>query len=66
MQLQPRVQHPEPELWLALHEVPAILLQRDDGDASGWTAALHGMPADRLAMAASRQPHDAPQGGRLS
>jgi hypothetical protein len=66
MQLQPRVQHPEPELWRALHEVPAILLQRDDSEASGWTAALHGMPADRLAMAASRHPQDGPRSERLS
>ncbi|MEI7464785.1 MAG: hypothetical protein WCJ87_05530 [Burkholderiales bacterium] len=58
MQLQPRVQHPEPELWRALHEAPGIALQRDDGEASGWTAPVHGMPADRLAMAASRHSQD--------
>jgi len=66
MQLQPRAQRPDPELWRALHEQPRALPQRHEGDACAWAGKLHGMPADRLAMAASRQPHDAPQGGRLS
>ncbi len=65
MQLHPRAQRPDPELWRAVHDAPAALLQRTDGDARGWTAPLHGMPADRLAMAASRQLQDVPQGGRL-
>ena len=64
MQLQPLAQRPDPELWRAVHDAPAALLQRTEDDASEWAAPLHGMPADRLAMAASRQPPDAPQGER--
>ena len=65
MQLQQRAHQPDPELWRAVHDAPAALLQRTEGDASEWAAPLHGMPADRLAMAASRQFPDAPQGVRL-
>jgi hypothetical protein len=65
MQLHPRAQRPDPELWRAVHDAPAALSQLVDCDASGWADALHGMPADRLAMAASRQPPEAPQGERL-
>ncbi len=64
MQLQPRAQRPDPELWRAVHDAPAPLLQSHEGAAGGWADPLHGMPADRLAMAASRQPPDAPQGER--
>ena len=65
MQLQPRAHQPDPELWRAVYDAPAALLQRTEGDTSGWTAPLHGMPADRLAMAASRQLQNAPLGDRL-
>lgn len=62
MQLQPHAERPDPELWLAVHEAPAAMLKRNQGDARAWPHQLHGMPADRLAMAASRLPRNAPQG----
>ena len=65
MQLNPRAQRPDPELWRAVHDAPPALLQCTEGDASTLAAPLHGMPADRLAMAASRLLLDAPRGVRL-
>ncbi len=65
MQLQPRAQRPDPELWRAVHEVPVAPLSRHEGDVSGWATPLHGMPADRLAMAACRRHPDRPQADRL-
>lgn len=65
MQLQPRANCPDPELWRAAHEAPSPSLQRHEVDAISWPDPLHGMPADRLAMAASRQPRHVPQGERM-
>jgi hypothetical protein len=65
MQLQPRAQHPDPELWRAVHDAPLASLSRHEVEVGGRSAPLHGMPADRLAMAASRLLPDAPRGVRL-
>lgn len=60
MPLLSRPEQADPELWRAVHDRPTALplhasidleLDSDDGLTS-----LHGMPADRLAMAASRLP----------
>ena len=64
MQLQPRAQLPDPELWRAVHDAPALLRSHED-DVSGRADPLHGMPADRLAMAASRRHQDPPPGEPL-
>ena len=53
MQLQPHALRPDPELWRALHDAPNALAPRTDTGLLH--TPLHGMPADRLAMAASRQ-----------
>ena len=65
MQLQPRAERPDPELWRAVYNTPAAHLTHHAGDADGWASQPHGMPADRLAMAASRQPLDTSQRERL-
>ncbi len=54
MQLQPRAQHADAELWHAVHEAPTSTLPRSEELAGRKVDALHGMPADRMAMAASR------------
>lgn len=63
MSLHPHAPRPDPELWRAVHERPAARV------ASSFVKplhretiarALHGMPADRLAMAASRQAGERP------
>ena len=50
----------DPELWRAVHDKPAALPMHADIhpalDLDTGPAALHGMPADRMAMAASRLP----------
>ena len=56
MQLQPRARQADPELWRALHEPLICVTPRSEGVFNAHTDALHGMPADRLAMAASRWP----------
>lgn len=65
MQLQPRAHLPDPELWRAVHEAPATSAQRHVVANTAWPHPPHGMPADRLAMAASLQPCLAPQSERL-
>ena len=54
MHLQPRAQRPDPELWRAVHEGQMTLPSHIESAASTRAHPLHGMPADRSAMAASR------------
>lgn len=60
MPLLLRPEQADPELWRAVHEQPTALPLHTDIDPALnldiGPAALHGMPADRLAMAASRLP----------
>lgn len=56
MQLQPRAPRPDPELWRAVHGAQAAPPLRHESDGSTQAHPLHGMPADRSAMAASRLP----------
>lgn len=56
MQLQPRTQQADPELWRALHEHSPCVPLRSEEVVGTHADTLHGMPADRLAMAASRWP----------
>lgn len=58
MPLLARPTQADPELWRAVHDRPAPLPLHAslDPDVDDDPAALHGMPADRLAMAASRWP----------
>lgn len=56
MQLQPRARQADPELWRALHEHALCAPPRSEKVVSTHADTLHGMPADRLAMAASRWP----------
>lgn len=58
MQLQPRAQHADAELWRAVRDTPTSTLPRSEELADGKVDALHGMPADRMAMAASRSALD--------
>jgi len=58
MQLEPRAQHADAELWRAVHDAPTCTLPRGKELAVGRFDAPHGMPADRLAMAASRSALD--------
>lgn len=58
MQLEPRAQHADAELWRAVHDAPTSTPPRSEGLAVGRFDAPHGMPADRLAMAASRSALD--------
>ena len=54
MRLLPRAQHADLELWRAVHEQPIATPQRSEVPRNTPGGTLHGMPADRLAMAASR------------
>ncbi len=54
MHLQPRAQRPDPELWRAVHEAQVAPPSRHESGDSTRAHPLHGMPADRSAMAASR------------
>lgn len=58
--MRPHDSRPNPELWRAVHDRTAAPVSSFFvRPATGTTIALslpHGMPADRLAMAASRQP----------
>lgn len=54
MQLQPHTRQADPELWRALHEQRFLAPQRGEDVLDARSDTLHGMPADRLAMAASR------------
>ena len=56
MPLLSRPEQADPELWRAVHDRPAALPLHADIDIDDGPVALHGMPADRLAMAASRLP----------
>ena len=58
MQLQPRAQHADAELWRAVHDASSSTLQLSEDLACGKAEAPHGMPADRMAMAASRSALD--------
>jgi hypothetical protein len=55
MSLHPQAPRPEPELWRAVHEQTAALSSPFIRSFHSITTARapHGMPADRLAMAAS-------------
>lgn len=55
MSLQPCASSPDPELWRAVHERPgdAVALPACAPQNAGVARSPHGMPADRLAMAAS-------------
>ena len=57
MHLQPRAVQADPELWRARDEPLFCVPPRsDDALIARTDTVLHGMPADRLAMAASRWP----------
>jgi hypothetical protein len=54
MQLERRAQYADAELWRAVHDAPMSTLPRSEELAGERVDEPHGMPADRLAMAASR------------
>lgn len=56
MQLQPHTRRADPELWRAVHEQFLCMPQRNEDLLAAQRHTLHGMPADRLAMAASGWP----------
>ncbi len=56
--LLPHAPRPDPELWRAVHEQPLALAASAVGRTARHRLAIrtpHGMPADRLAMAALLQ-----------
>ena len=65
MHLQPRAQRPDLELWRAVHEAQVTPPLHIESAASKRAHPLHGMPADRSAMAASRLSVGARQGEPL-
>ncbi len=56
MRLQPSSPRPDAELWRAVHEAQVALPSRHESGDGTPAHPLHGMPADRSAMAASRLP----------
>jgi hypothetical protein len=56
MQLQPHTRQADPELWRAVHEQLLSVPQCNADLLGAQGDTLHGMPADRLAMAASGWP----------
>ncbi|OYT99882.1 MAG: hypothetical protein CFE40_00705 [Burkholderiales bacterium PBB1] len=56
MHLQPHTRQADPELWRAVHERFLSVPQRNEVPLGTQRDTLHGMPADRLAMAASGWP----------
>ena len=66
MHLQPLAPRPDPELWRAVYEAQATPPSRHESDDSTRAhTLLHGMPADRSAMAASQLPMGARRVERL-
>ena len=59
MQLQPHTRQADPELWRAVHEQFLSVPQHNEDLLGAQGDTLHGMPADRLAMAASGWPLEA-------